>query len=133
MSKIFETEQDLKNELDVIKKIAKGSEVIKLDKFGLDYEILGKAFIEIKCYKINSNQFKHTIVSLIKLVKMQKASKKLPTFLFIQFLDKIRYINIKDISGEMRVGGRKPRAGSTNDLEFLCYVDNHKFKTFENK
>ena len=62
---------------------------------------------------------------------MQKASRKLPTFLFIQFLDKIKYINIKDISGEMKIGGRKPREGSTNDLEFLCYVDNDKFTTFK--
>ena len=31
MSKVFETEQDLKNEFDVIRKIAKGQEIIKLD------------------------------------------------------------------------------------------------------
>mgnify|MGYP003626333429 CR=1 FL=1 len=129
---IFETNEDLENEFNVIKKIAKDNKIIKLSKFDIDYEIVGKAYIEIKCYKIKSNQFSHTIVSLIKLVKMQKASKKLPTFLFIQFIDDLKYINIKDIAGEIKVGGRKPRKGSTNDLEFLCYVDTNKFKTFKN-
>lgn len=130
MGKVFETKQDRENELKVIRRIAKKNTIIKLDKRGLDYEIENKAYIEIKCYDVYSDQFKSTIVSLIKLVKMQEYSRRLPTYLFIQFKDKLRYINVNQIQGIVKLGGRKIREGSTNDQELLCYVDNKKFITF---
>jgi hypothetical protein len=130
MSKNFETEEDRQNELAVIRKIAKDNKIIKLDRSGLDYEIEGKAYIEIKCYNIKHDQYKWTIVSLIKLLKMQVASKTLPTYLFIQFTDKLRYINVEQIEGKIKVGGRKKRQGSANDQELLCHVDIKKFITF---
>ena len=127
---IFETETDLLNELEIIKKIAGKNEFKKLDRFGLDYEILGKAFIEIKKYKTDFEKYQSVIVSCIKLVKMQEASKFLPTYLFIQYLDKLVYINSKNIEGELKKGGRVERKGSTNDKEFLVYVPKSKFKEF---
>ena len=130
MGRVFESENDRQNEYAVIKKIAGNNKIIKLDKKGLDYEIDGKAFIEIKCYNRNHDTFKYTMVSLIKLLKMQEASRRLPTYLFIQWNDKLRYINVKRIEGHIKVGGRKPREGATNDQEFLVYVDNEKFVTF---
>jgi hypothetical protein len=129
---IFETETDLLNEVEIIKKIAGKNEFKKLDRFGLDYEIIGKAFIEIKKYKINFEAYKNIIVSCIKLVKMQEASKFLPTYLFIQYLDKLVYIKTEDITGELKKGGRVERKGSTNDVEFLVYVPKSKFKEFTN-
>ena len=62
---------------------------------------------------------------------MQEFSRKLPTYLFIQFNDCLRYINVENISGHIKQGGRKIiREGSTNDREFVAYVDNKKFITF---
>jgi hypothetical protein len=129
---IFETENDLLNELEIIKKIAGKNEFKKLDKFGLDYEITGKAFIEIKKYNTDFEKYPTKIVSCIKLVKMQEANKFLPTYLFIQYLDKLVYIKTDDITGELKKGGRVERKGSTNDKEFLVYVSKSKFKEFKN-
>jgi hypothetical protein len=126
----FETEKDLLNELEIIKKIAGKNEFKKLDRFGLDYEIIGKAFIEIKKYNTNFDKYQKIIVSCIKLVKMQEASKFLPTYLFIQYIDKLLYIKCDDIEGQLKKGGRDKRIGSTNDKEFLVYVDRNKFKEY---
>jgi hypothetical protein len=127
---IFETETDLLNELEIIKKIAGKNEFKKLDRFGLDYEIVGKAFIEIKKYNCDFEKYPTKIVSCIKLVKMQEAIKILPTYLFIQYLDKLVYIKTDDVTGELKKGGRVERKGSTNDKEFLVYVPKSKFKEF---
>ena len=129
---IFETENDLLNEVEIIKKIAGKNEFKKLDRFGLDYEITGKAFIEIKKDNSEFKKYPDKIVSCIKLVKMQEASKFLPTYLFIQYLDKLVYIKTDDITGELKKGGRVERKGSTNDVEFLVYVPKSKFKEFTN-
>lgn len=129
----FETEKDLLNELEIIKKIAGKNEFKKLDRFGLDYEITGKAFIEIKKYNTNFDKYQKIIVSCIKLVKMQEASKFLPTYLFIQYIDKLLYIKCDDIEGQLKKGGRDKRIGSTNDQEFLVYVDRNKFKEYFKK
>ena len=129
----FETEKDLLNELEIIKKIAGKNEFKKLDRFGLDYEIIGKAFIEIKKYNTNFDKYQKIIVSCIKLVKMQEASKFLPTYLFIQYIDKLLYIKCDDIEGQLKKGGRTKRNGSTNDQEFLVYVDRNKFKEYFKK
>ena len=94
---IFETENDLLNEVDIIKKIAGKNEFKKLDRFGLDYEIIGKAFIEIKKYKSNFDAYQNIIVSCIKLVKMQEASKFLPTYLFIQYFLYLHRFYLYDI------------------------------------
>jgi hypothetical protein len=127
----FETPEDIKNELNVIKRIAGANQFNKLGPHDLDFEITGKAYIEIKCYKRNSTDFDHVIVSCIKLTALQSASRKMPTFLFIQFADQLLYINVNDIEGYLKKGGRKPRPGSTNDIEFLVYVETSKFKVFK--
>ena len=61
---------------------------------------------------------------------MQEASKMLPTFLFIKYLDDLVYINCNDIQGELKKGGREKRVGSTNDKEFLVFVNKNKFKKY---
>jgi hypothetical protein len=126
----FETPEDIKNELNVIKRIAGANQFNKLGPHDLDFEITGKAYIEIKCYKRNSTDFENVIVSCIKLTALQSASRTMPTFLFIQFADELLYINVNDIEGYIKRGGRKPRPGSTNDIEFLCYVEKAKFKVW---
>lgn len=92
---------------------------------------IGLCFIEIKCYSKNHDDFPNTMVSCIKHRKMMKRSSQLPTYLFIQWKDKLVYINANNIQGEKRVGGRKPREGSSNDQEMMIFVPNEKFNVFE--
>lgn len=127
----FETPEDLINELNVIKRIAGANEYKKLGPHDLDFEITGKAYIEIKCYNRKSTDYDHVIVSCIKLTALQSASRNMATYLFIQFTDALLYINVNDIEGYLKKGGRQPRPGSTNDIEFLVYVETSKFKVFD--
>lgn len=136
----FESQKDIDNELNVIKKICwDGTLYKKLGQHDLDflvYELrnenkIGLCFIEIKCYCKNHDDFPNTMVSCIKHRKMMKRSSQLPTYLFIQWKDKLVYINANNIQGEKRVGGRKPREGSSNDQEMMIFVPNEKFNDFD--
>lgn len=135
----FESEKDIENELNVINKICwDGTLFKKLGEHDLDflvYEVVnekkvGLAFIEIKCYNKNHDDFPETMVSCIKHRRMMKRAEQLETYLFIQWNDKLQYINSKDIIGEKRIGGRTPRPGSSNDQEMLIFVPNEKFKDY---
>ena len=117
----FETKEDLERERKIMDIICK--DAIKLGDYELDFLIKDKAYIEIKSYNYKHNDLQFIFISLIKLVKMQEYSKKLPTYLFIQWTDKLTYINFKDITGHIKTNGRTPREGSTNDQELIVHVD----------
>ena len=117
----FETKEDLERERKIMDRICK--DAIKLGDYELDFLIKDKAYIEIKSYNYKHNDLQFIFISLIKLVKMQEYSKKLPTYLFIQWTDKLTYINFKDITGHIKTNGRTPREGSTNDQELIVHVD----------
>ena len=124
----FETKEDLEKEREIMNRICK--DAIKLDDNELDFLIKDKAYIEIKIANCKHNTPKFYLISLIKLVKMQEYSKKLSTYLFIQWTDKLTYINFKDIRGNCEPNGRTLREGSTNDQELMIHVDPKLFKTF---
>ena len=117
----FETKEDLERERKIMDRICK--DAIKLGDNELDFLIKDKAYIEIKSYNYKHDALQFIFISLIKLVKMQEYSKKLPTYLFIQWTDKLTYINFKDITGHIKTNGRTPREGSTNDQELIVHVD----------
>jgi len=117
----FETNEDIERERKIMDRICK--DAIKLGDYELDFLIKDKAYIEIKSYNYKHNALQFIFISLIKLVKMQEYSKKLPTYLFIQWTDKLTYINFKDITGHIKTNGRTPREGSTNDQELIVHVD----------
>ena len=117
----FETNEDIERERKIMDRIYK--DAIKLGDYELDFLIKDKAYIEIKSYNYKHNDLQFIFISLIKLVKMQEYSKKLPTYLFIQWTDKLTYINFKDITGHIKTNGRTPREGSTNDQELIVHVD----------
>ena len=117
----FETNEDIERERKIMDRICK--DAIKLGDYELDFLIKDKAYIEIKSYNYKHNDLQFIFISLIKLVKMQEYSKKLPTYLFIQWTDKLTYINFKDITGHIKTNGRTPREGSTNDQELIVHVD----------
>jgi hypothetical protein len=127
---LYESKQDLENEERLMKHICPNHPYKKLDQFDLDYEIIGKCFIEIKCYNSFFYESTTQVISMIKLLTLQKRDKILPTYLFAQYQDGIWYIACKDIEGYFRYTGRKPRSGSTNDHEMLVFVDKSKFRKF---
>lgn len=122
----FETEQDLANELEVMRQFAKGHQFHKLGENDLDFTIPGKCFVEVKCINSSSTKYDVQIISLIKLVKMQERAKELPTFIVFRYTDAIKYINFKDINGYVRHSGREQREGAANDRELLLFVDRSK-------
>ena len=124
----FETKENLETERKIMDRICK--DAIKLGDYELDFLIKDKAYIEIKSYNYKHNALQFIFISLIKLVKMQEYSKKLPTYLFIQWTDKLTYINFKDITGHIKTNGRTPREGSTNDQELIVHVDPKLFKIY---
>ncbi len=122
----FETPQDLENELAVMERFAGGTPFNKLGDNDIDFIIPGRCYVEIKCLNSSSTDYDVSIVSLIKLVKMQEKARELPTFIVFKYTDKIMYINFKDISGYVNPSGRKVRSGSTNDQELLLFFDRSK-------
>jgi hypothetical protein len=124
----FETKEDLEREREIMDRICK--DAIKLGDNELDFEIKDKAYVEIKSANCKHNTPSFYLVSLIKLTKLQEYSKRLPTYLFIQWTDKLNYINFKDIRGNLEPNGRTPREGSSNDQELMVHVDPKLFKTF---
>ncbi len=129
----FETQADLDREEAVIKRIANGQKYTKLGENDLDYEIDNIAYIEIKNFTIPSTKYPTQLISCIKLVKMQERSRRMPTFFFAQYTDKLMYINVDDIEGYLKIRGRKPRPGSTNDQEFVVNVKRSFFKEYKDK
>jgi len=124
----FETKEDLKREREIMDRICK--DAIKLGDNELDFEIKDKAYVEIKSANCKHNTPSFYLVSLIKLTKLQEYSKRLPTYLFIQWTDKLNYINFKDIRGNLEPNGRTPREGSSNDQELMVHVDPKLFRTY---
>ena len=124
----FETQEHLEREREIMDRICK--DAIKLGDNELDFLIKDKAYIEIKSYNYKHNQFDYIFISVIKYAKMQEYSKKLPTYLFIQWTDKLTYINFKDIRGNCEPNGRTFREGSTNDQELMIHANPKLFKTF---
>lgn len=127
----FETPEDRRKEEEVIKIISPDSKYIKLPTNDLDYEILGKAFIEIKCRNCYSYTYDSIFISINKLIRMQYRNKTLPTYYFIKYIDCIKYIHVNNIKGHLSLLGRsKERKNSTNDREFIVCVKNQYLKTF---
>ena len=124
----FETKEDLERERKIMDRICK--DAIKLGDYELDFLIKDKAYIEIKSANCKHNTPQFYLISLIKLVKMQEYNKRLPTYLFIQWTDKLTYINFKDIRGNCEPNGRTPREGSSNDQELMIHVDPKLFKIY---
>ena len=124
----FEAKEDLEREREIMDTISK--DAIKLGDNELDFLIKDKAYIEIKSATCKHNTPPFYLVNLVKLYKMQEYSKKLPTYLFIQWTDKLTYINCKDIRGNCEPNGRTIRNGSTNDQELMVHVDPKLFKIY---
>lgn len=135
---IFESEQDIDREdraINVFVNMFSGS-YKKLDPNDVDYRVYDKdgnliAFAEIKGRKREYNNAYPLPVAARKLVKL--ADKRLNPVMIWVCNDGIVYAKVKDLEGNIRWGGRKPRPNSYNDEELMVYFDespNFKFIPF---
>ena len=135
MSTRYESRQDLVNEEEVVKIFTGGKHpVVKLGKNDIDFLVKDIAYIEVKCSPNDSKQFNFQVLSLIKVVKMQEYSRKLPTYLVYRYSDCIMYINVQDIKGNVKWFERKKgienRKDATNDKELVIYIPKCEMKVF---
>lgn len=128
---IFETEEDLKREQFAIKKFVDifGGSFQKLDQFDIDYKIFDKdknliSYVEVKGrIRTIANAYPLPI-SVKKLVKLNE--KRLNGVVLWACEDGIIYAKLNELVGEIKIGGRKPREHSSNDLELMAYYDKQK-------
>jgi hypothetical protein len=60
-------------------------------------------------------------ISVKKLIKLQDTNKQ--CVILWACTDGIIFSRTEKLKGNIRVGGRKPRKGSSNDIEFMAYFD----------
>ena len=123
----FETNKDLDRELNCIEMFC--------NTFKLTYSKLNENDIDFSLYKdeklISYAEVKGRNRTLLdayplpiacrKLVKLQ--DKKINPIIIWDCYDGIIYGRIEQIEGKIKLGGRKPRDQSTNDIELMAYYD----------
>lgn len=128
---IFETEQDLIREKKAIETFVKvfGGTFTKLGPFDIDYKVFDKkgsliAYVEVKGRLKTMATAYPLPVSLSKLNKL--IDKRLNPVMIWCCDDGIIYGKAYNLVGEIRMGGRPPRIGATNDHEMMAYFEKQK-------
>lgn len=124
----FESDKDLSREKRAIDTFVKmfGGSYKKLDPNDVDYRVYDKdgkliSFVEIKGRLRPYEKAYPLPVAARKLVKL--ADKRLNPVMIWACEDGIVYSRVSQLSGIIKWGGRKPRAGSYNDQELMAYFD----------
>jgi len=123
MTTRFETQSDLTREENAIKILCERSNA-KYEKLGendVDFKITkdGKTYYaEVKGRNKTLNECYPLPVAARKIVKL--CDTKAPIIIW-DCEDAIIYGNVNKLNAEGRTGGRTPREGSTNDIEFMLY------------
>ena len=127
----FENEEDLQKEVKAIKKFVELFEGTykKLDPNDIDFKIFDKnkdiiAYAEVKGRRKLMSVAFPLPVSIRKLLKL--ADKRLNPVMIWACDDGIIYAKVKDLFGDIRWGGKKPREGAYNDYELMAYFDKDK-------
>jgi hypothetical protein len=126
MSKVFETKEDLEREHLAItlfckKFIAKWS---KLEKFDIDYKVTrdGRVcYVEVKGRNRTMSGAYPLPLAARKMVKLVDKGEQ--SIIIWDCLDGLIYGNTSHIFSKGKMGGRKPREGSSNDKEYMLYFD----------
>jgi hypothetical protein len=128
---IFETEQDLIREKKAIETFVKifGGSFKKLAPLDIDYKVFDKdgtliAYAEVKGRLKTMKTAYPLPVALSKLSKL--IEKRLNPVLIWACDDGIIYGKVFSLVGEVKIGGRPPRDGSTNDVEMMVYFDSQR-------
>jgi hypothetical protein len=123
----FESKSDLERELKCIEFFCNMFNLTfkKLSENDIDYclyqneEII--AYVEIKGRNRNILNAYPLPIAARKLIKLQ--DKKINPIIIWDCYDGIIYGKTEAIEGKIRVGGRKPRENSTNDIELMAYYE----------
>ncbi len=133
MSVRFENKVDLDRESKAVKLFC--------DEYGLTSEKLSPNDIDFKIYKNGRFLFYLEVkgrlrklsecyplpIAVRKILKM--SDKRQDGVILWACFDGIVFSRLEKLKGEIRVGGRSPRKGSANDVEFMAYYNkNNNFK-----
>lgn len=125
----YETETDLANEAAVVNVVASRwlCECRKLPlRYELDYAIYKdnflRAYLEIKCRSVASNQYATVILSAAKVAtaKQLSAAAGVPSILVVSYTDLDLWIDISKADAKYSPGGRSDR-GDAQDLEPVAH------------
>ena len=127
----FESKEDLTREQKAIQKFVglfKGS-FKKLGPNDIDYRVFNNtneliAYVEVKGRLRPMKEAYPLPVAARKIVKL--CDKRLNPVMIWACEDGIIYAKVSDIQGEVKWGGRKPRAHSVNDEELMIYYKQQK-------
>ena len=128
MTTRFETQSDLTREENAIKILCERSNA-KYEKLGendVDFKITKDEktyYAEVKGRNRTLDNCYPLPVAARKIVKL--CDTKAPIIIW-DCEDAIIYGNVNKLNAEGRTGGRTPREGSTNDIEFMLYFDKQK-------
>lgn len=124
----FETEQDLKREIKAVKLFCSKYDFIfiKQGKNDYDFKIYNdkNKFIfnlEIKGRLKNIKDAYPLPIAVRKLLKMSDTRQK--NVILWACNDGIIYSRLEKLNGIIKIGGRKPRKNSVNDIELMAYFD----------
>jgi hypothetical protein len=127
----FETEQDLIRERKAIEKFVSifGGSYQKLSDHDIDYKVFDKdknliAYVEVKGRMRRLYNAYPLPISCKKLIKL--VDKRLNPTVIWACEDGIIYGKVKEIRGDIRYNGRKPRDGAPNDNELIAYFERQK-------
>jgi len=127
MSVRFENQKDLEREDKSVNLFC--------DKYDLTYEKLAPNDIDFKIYKNGKFLFYLEVkgrlrslqdcyplpIAVRKLLKM--SDKKESGIILWACFDGVVFSRIENLKGDIKIGGRKPREGSSNDIEFMAYYN----------
>tara|TARA_B100000900_G_scaffold407918_1_gene421387 strand:+ start:66 stop:473 length:408 start_codon:yes stop_codon:yes gene_type:complete len=125
MTTRFETQSDLTREENAIKILCEQSNA-KYEKLGendVDFKITKDEktyYAEVKGRNRTLENCYPLPVAARKIVKL--CDTKAPIIIW-DCEDAIIYGNVNKLQATGRTGGRTPREGSTNDIEFMLYFD----------
>lgn len=129
MSKIFESNNDLKREEKAIKIFCEkfSAKWEKLGKYDVDYKVTINekiCYIEVKGRNRNIKEAYPLPLAARKMVKLVDMGK--PSIIIWACLDGLIYGKTSNIFAKGIIGGRKPRSGSSNDKEYMLYFEKQK-------
>lgn len=135
----YETAKDRERQKKASDLFCHAFDLISIDRgdfASVDYDLKNKkgfvvGSLEVKgCPNRNIDDNLTVQVAIRKLVDLQKHQKKTnkPVALCWAFEDGIVYERIENLEGNFSLGGRKPRAGSYNDIEIMARVKIKKLK-----
>ena len=137
----FEVQKDRDREAAAIKFWGAGHvEYMKLGKWDTDFKITSHTsskvgYAEVKGRNRNIDDAFPLPIAARKLVKLddkrKQDSEATVAFVIWACLDGIVWCDLDTLRGVIRMGGRAPRKGSTNDIEVMAYysANSSPFKT----